>query len=217
MTIAQSAAAAAHHEPLGSSAKPKELRERTPWLLAFLCFLIPALPSYVVPPGPLRSNGSPARDDRGLIVRPRHSRVHRDPANRDNPNSAPGIALILLYFLLQLAIYGVGLTHLDSAVVEASKTRWMIIVLAYTGVALYAMTRVETERQCTIVLGCLAIGLTFACVVGLLQKTAIDLRYFFQPPGFVLNAEYGGLAERRGQRASSERRCTPSSSQCWPP
>ena len=75
----------------------------------------------------------------------------------------------MLYFLLQLAIYGVGLTHSDSALVEASKTRSMITLVAYIGVALYVMTRVETERQRTIVLGCLAIGLTFACVVGLLQ------------------------------------------------
>jgi O-antigen ligase len=111
----------------------------------------------------------------------------------------PGIALILLYFLLQLAIFGVGLTRLGSSVVEASKTRWMIMMISYTAVALYAMTRVETERQFTIVLGCLAIGLTFMCVVGLLQKTtAIDLRYLFQPPGFVVNTESVGEAERFG-------------------
>jgi O-antigen ligase len=87
---------------------------------------------------------------------------------------------------------------LGDEVVEASKTRWMIIILAYTGVALSVMTRVETERQRSIVLGCLAVGLTFACVVGLLQQTAIDLRYFFRPPGFVVNVDYTGLAERMG-------------------
>src|SRR3981189_2998757 len=189
MTIAQSAATAAHNEPPGSSAKPEEPRERTPWLLAFLCLLIPALPSYLVL-GPLKSNGSPARVIAmiffilailGFIV------IRRTAATR---TMRPGIALILLYFLLQLAIFGVGLTHLGSSIVEASKTRWLIIMVAYTGAALYAMTRVETERQFTIVLGCLAIGLTFMCVVGLLQETtAIDLRYLFQPPGFVVNTD----------------------------
>jgi O-antigen ligase len=198
MTIAQSAATAAHNEPPGSSAKPEEPRERTPWLLAFLCLLIPALPSYLVL-GPLKSNGSPARVIAmiffilailGFIV------IRRTAATR---TMRPGIALILLYFLLQLAIFGVGLTHLGSSIVEASKTRWLIIMVAYTGVALYAMTRVETERQFTIVLGCLAIGLTFMCVVGLLQETtAIDLRYLFQPPGFVVNTDSVGEGERFG-------------------
>src|SRR5262249_50964415 len=41
--------------------KAAKTPERTPWLLAFLCILIPALPSFVVLAGPLKSNGSPAR------------------------------------------------------------------------------------------------------------------------------------------------------------
>ena len=50
------------------------------------------------------------------------------------------------------------------------------------------MTRVETVRQRSVVLGFLAIGLTFNCVVGLLQtSTPIDLHLLFQPPGFVDN------------------------------
>jgi O-antigen ligase len=198
MTITQSAASAPHHEALRSSAMPAEPRKGTPWLLAFLCFLIPALPSFIVLPGPLKSNGSPARmiavlffglTILGFIL------IRRTATTR---TVRPGVALILLYFLLQLLIFGVGITRLDGTIVESSKTRWMIMMTAYTGVALYAMTRVETERQCTIVLGCLTIGLTFACVVGLLQKTGIDLRYLFQPPGFVVNAEDLGLSDRLG-------------------
>jgi O-antigen ligase len=54
-------------------------------------------------------------------------------------------------------------------------------------------------RQRSFVLGCLAAGLTFACLVGLLQSvTSIDLRLLFQPPGFVLNTEDLALAERIG-------------------
>ena len=43
--VGQPVTSAAYNDPLASSVQPAELRERTPWLLAFLCFLIPALPS----------------------------------------------------------------------------------------------------------------------------------------------------------------------------
>jgi len=100
----------------------------------------------------------------------------------------PGIVLILLYLLLNLAVFGVGLSHLDGALVEANKTRAVIGLLATVGVAIYAMTRVETTRQRTIVLGCLATGLTFSCFVAVLQNaTKVDLHLLFQPPGFVVN------------------------------
>ena len=146
----------------------------------------------MVPPGPLKSNGSPAKVIAvlffglavlGFIL------VRRTASTR---TVRPGVVIILLYFLLQLAIYGVGLTRADSALVEANKTRALIILVANVGVALYILTRVRTTRQRNIVLGCLAIGLTFACLVGLLQAlTNIDLRFFFQPPGFVLNIDAG--------------------------
>ena len=152
----------------------------------------------MVPPGPLKSNGSPARVIAimffglailGFIL------IRRTATTR---SVRPGIVLILLYFLLVLAIYGVGLTHMGSPLLEASKTRAMIMVMANTGLALYVLTRVETPRQRTIVLGCLAVGLTYACLVGLLQQWAIDLRFFFQPPGFVLNTEDIDLGDRLG-------------------
>ena len=45
----------------GAPSRQPNPAERTPWLLGFLCLLIPVLPTYVVLPGPLKSNGSPAR------------------------------------------------------------------------------------------------------------------------------------------------------------
>ena len=151
--------------------------------------------------GPLKSNGSPAKVIAvlffglallGFIL------VRRTASTR---TVRPGVVIILLYFLLQLAVYGVGLTHLGSALVEANKTRALINLVANVGVALYIITRVRTTRQRNIVLGCLATGLTFACLVGLLQSlTNIDLRFFFQPPGFVINTEYLEIDERWGAK-----------------
>jgi O-antigen ligase len=112
-----------------------------------------------------------------------------------------------VYFLTLLTVYGVGVSHKDSALVEASKTRALILVVAYVGVALYALTRVETARQRSVVLGCLAVGLTYNCVVGLLQaSTPIDLHLLLQPPGFVINTSDMGrgaslsLVERFGAK-----------------
>ena len=106
-----------------------------------------------------------------------------------------------------LLVYGVGVSRTGDALLEASKTRAIIGVLANVGVALYVLTRVATTRQRSILLGCLAIGLTFNCVVGLLQvSTHIDLHLLFQPPGFVSNVRdlAGGresiLAERFGAK-----------------
>jgi polysaccharide biosynthesis protein PslJ len=190
---------AVRNDPLAPSIKRAEPRERTLWLLGFLCLLIPILPAFVVPAGPLKSNGSPAKviavlffglGVLGFIL------VRRTASKRI---LRPGVVIILLYFLLQLAVYGVGLTHTDSALVEANKTRALINLVASVGVALYILSRVRTTRQRNIVLGCLAIGLTFACLVGLLQAlTNIDLRFLFQPPGFVKNIDAENLqAEQR--------------------
>lgn len=179
--------AAPHNGPLGNFVHPPP-RERTPWLLAFLCLLIPILPSNSVPPGPLKSHGSPAAMITivlsglavlgfVLITRTASTRTVR-----------PGVVLLLVYVLTLLTVYGVGVSHKESAILEASKTRALILVVAHVGVALYALTRVETARQRSVLLGCLAVGLTFNCAVGLLQaSTSIDLHLLLHPPGFVIN------------------------------
>jgi O-antigen ligase len=199
MTIAEGTATGAQNDSIASSGRPTEQRERTPWLLGFLCLLIPALPGYVVPAGPVKSYGSPAKVIAALLFglailgffllrRTAKSRAFR-----------PGVVLILLFFILQLAIYGVGLTHLDDAAIESNKGRVLFLMISYTGVALYIMTRVQTTRQRSILLGCLTIGLTFACIVGLVQQADIDLRFLFKPPGFVINLDdYSTFFVRRG-------------------
>lgn len=178
------------------AAKP---RERTPWLLGFLCLLIPILPSYVIPAGPLKSNGSPAKLIAALLFGLAvlgFVLIRRAASTR---TVRPGVVIILLYFLLQLAVYGVGILHPGSALVEASKTRALINLVANVGVALYIVARISTTRQRNFVLGCLATGLAFACLAALLQSlTHIDLRFFFQPPGFVVNTEDLDLSLRSG-------------------
>jgi O-antigen ligase len=186
--------------PCGPGDAPNP-QERTPWLMGFLCLLIPILPSYSVAPGPLKSNGSPARLIAvvlfGLVVLG-FLCYRRATATR---TVRPGVVIILVYFFLIVAIYGVGLSHSASVLVEGNRVRALISLLANVGVALYIMTRVQTMRQRTILLGCLAVGLSFTCLVGLLQSvTAMDLRYFFQPPGFVLNSEFIDLADRGGAK-----------------
>jgi polysaccharide biosynthesis protein PslJ len=183
-------------------------RERTMWLLAVLCLLIGILPAYLVPPGPLKSNGSPVRLIASVLfgLAVLGFVLSRRTARTRTVN--PGAVGILVYFLLLLAVYGVGLSHLGDAVVEASKARALQLMVAYVGVALYALTRVKTVRQRSVLLGCLAIGLTFNCVVGFLQaSTHIDLHSLFAPPGFVDNqVDIGrGLAASFAQRFGARR------------
>jgi O-antigen ligase len=201
MTTAEPAAPSA---PIDPSERASEGTERTPWLLRFLCFLIPVLPSVVILPGALKGNGSPARMIAlmmfGLVVLGFAMVRRTAPARHVNP----GAVILLIYFLLLLTTYGVGLLHYDSFVIATSRTRTLIALIAHVGVALYVLARIRTARQRDIVLGWLAAGLTFACLVGFLQGvSSINLRFLFDPPGFVLNAEdlgFGGLSERLGVR-----------------
>jgi polysaccharide biosynthesis protein PslJ len=188
----------AHNDPGASPITPAGLRERIPWLLAFVCILIPALPTYVIPPGPLKSHGSPARVIAllffGLVILGFILIRRTAPAR----SLSIGFVLVLLYLFLMLTIYGVGVTHVSDAIVGAAKTRGLILTIANTGLALYALTRVKTPRQRAVVLGSLTIGLTFACLVGFLQQLDIDLRFLLQPPGFILNTEDLSLDVRAG-------------------
>lgn len=161
---------------------------RTPWLLAFFCLLVATVPSYVLAEGPLKILGSPARvlaTALLLLVILGFLLMRRGMA----PTAFhPGVIIILTYGMLTTIAWGIGVSHLGSAEVEANKGRVLITVLANVGIALYATTRIKTERQRSFILGALGIGLIFNCVVGLLQNTtAIDLHLLFKPPGFVDN------------------------------
>lgn len=195
MTTAEPASPSAPVVASGSAS----IDSRTPWLLYCLCFLIVALPTYAILPGALKGNGSPARMIAlimsGLVVLGFVMLRRTEQYRRVNP----GVVILLLYFLLLLATYGAGLLNNDSYVVATSRTRVLVGLIAHVGVALYIIARVATARQLDIVLGCLAAGLTFGCLVGFLQGvTSLDLGFFLQPPGFVLNTEQVQSFERLG-------------------
>lgn len=173
----------------------------TPWLLGFLCLLIPMLPSYSVFPGPLKSNGSPAKMLGVLLfflVVLGFVTGYRDGVARQ---FRPATAIFSLFFLINLLIYGFGFSHISSDTVTAAHTRVMLSIVASTGIALYTLTRAKL-RDRHFLLGCLAISLTFNGIVALLHSQLhIDLRLLFQPPGFVENRTLGTelrLGERLG-------------------
>ncbi len=179
----------ARAQPLPSP-ESKE-RERVPWLAGLFCVLISILPAYVVPPGPLKSYGSPAKVIAlmffGLAVLGIVSIRHTPK------NLRPGAFVILTYLLIMVLIYGVGAANLSNEALEANRTRAVVTAIANVGVALYILTRIETTRQRTILLGCLAVGIAFNCAVGVLQNAIhVDLHLIFQPPGFVQNTDHEG-------------------------
>ena len=172
----------------GQSVSPA--KEGTPWLFAFLCLIIPLLPAYSVPPGPLKSNGSPSRVIALALCGVMFLGFFLVRRTVKTKTLSPGVLIIIVYFCIMLGVTGIGMTRVGSALVEAGKTRAMIELFSYVGLALYATTRVTTFRQRSIVLGALAIGLTYNCAVGFLQNTAhIDLHLLLQPPGFVDNQQ----------------------------
>lgn len=160
-----------------------ESEPRTPWLLAILCLLISVLPSYQVLPGPLKSNGSPAKIIAivlaGLIV------LGFLLLRRSSSKKALSVGAIplLVYLLLTILYYGVGVS-------QPGKTFDQVLIteVANVGLALYAMTRVTTVRHRSLVLGFLCTGMVINCVLGILQATAsVDISALLQPPGFVDN------------------------------
>jgi hypothetical protein len=164
--------------------------------------LITTLPSNSVPPGPLKSNGSPAKLTAILLFGLAVISFFLLRRSLDSRSIRPGAIILLIYFFLLLLVYGVGLSNLGSLAVETTKTRAVLILIANCGVGLYAMTRIRSTRQRSIILGCLAVGLTFNCIVGMLQPFHVDLHLLLQPPGFVVNT---GDQGRGGELVLTER------------
>lgn len=179
--------------------QPNSRGEGTPWLAAIFAVIVPVLPTTSVFPGPLRGNGSPARILSflfftlivlGFLVRRRTS---------DHPGVNPGTVIVIVFFVMQLATYATGLFEVGSPVVEASKDRTALSLVAQVGITLYILQTVRTARQRAIVLGCLITGIAYSCVIGILQGFfGIDLRFLAVPPGFVEVLETPELTSRQG-------------------
>ncbi|MFF0816097.1 O-antigen ligase family protein [Rhodococcus sp. NPDC003318] len=205
MTRARPCATAAGMQeiPRGGASPPDPARaddrpDRLPWLLGFFYVLVPVLPTISVLAGPLKSNGSPARLVAFVFFA--LAVMTFTLLRRSSPRAINvGAVLISIYFFAQVLVYGVGLLARGDTIVEASKTRAVLGLVASVGVVLYTVVSVRTTRQRAVAIGLLATALTFACTVGLLQSyTGVDLRFLFQPPGFVLNNDAALLSERQG-------------------
>lgn len=177
--------------------------ERKPWLLGFLCIVLLAIPAEIVPVGPLKSYGSPAKI-LALIafllvvgsLFPKSAKTHF---------LRPGSIFLLAYLFLFLMSYGVGLSLVSTEYTSDNRTRAVVALVANIGAGLYVMSRAETIKQRDFILGCIAVGLVFNCCVGVLQNlTDVDLRNLLQPPGFVKNLNREGtdvgIAERFGAK-----------------
>jgi O-antigen ligase len=183
MTTPSADAASIANAGLNSFVEPQD-RDGTPWLLAVLCLIIPLLPSYVVPfgnrilsPALIISGVLLGLVILGFVVDRRAARI---------TTMKPGVIIILLYFMLASVAYIGEASRTDYATAEPNRNLPFTILLATLGIALFTMTRIATTRQRSIVLGVLAVGLTYLCTVGVLQNYVnIDLRLLFQPPGFL--------------------------------
>ena len=183
---------------------PTQPKERTPWLLAFLCLIIPIIPINEVFPGPLKSHGSPAKiiglTMLGLVVLGFAFLPRMSPPR----TFYPGVLFLFVYWASDLLCWAVGLTHLGSDIVEAGKNRAVLDMICFFGACLYSMTRIRTERQRSIVLGALAIGLVYECIIGIIQHTSqIDLHLLLTPPG--LSENFGDQGKGTGQTLDHER------------
>jgi O-antigen ligase len=104
----------------------------------------------------------------------------------------PGTVIILIYLFICIFLWGIGISHFDGNAVESTKVRALFYYLSMIGIALYILARIYTARSRAILLGCLASGLFFSSVIGLVQNTAgINLVTPLIPAGFTI-AE-GGL------------------------
>lgn len=178
-----------------------EDKDRRPWLVAVMCLVTFLIPAYTVLPGPLKSNGSPARllgFAFFLLVILGFVASRPDKARgRAKPN--PGTILIILFFFIELLLYAIGCQDLKDAVVRASMTRALLSLVAQIGIALFIISTVRTPRQRAFGAGALVLALTWTCTVALLQNFRIaDLKFSFVPPGLVVNADDVAVAARGG-------------------
>lgn len=120
------------------SADPAPADPPPPWMLRLLCFVIPALPVYVVLPGALKGNGTPVRIITlimfGLLIL--GFLTHRRAGG--SRTLSPGIVILLTYLAMWLIVSGMGMTAHDDFTTASSRTR-----------SLLALSWVTSPRGCT--------------------------------------------------------------------
>lgn len=182
--------------PVGEDQREED---RPPILLIVLALILPTMPLEYVPPGPLGGHGSPARAIGYIFFALCLMGFFLVRRSGGRPSINPAVFFLLAYFFLMIAVWGVGLVRAGSGVYSTAeylllKQRAVLFLIAPVGVALYAMLRLRSARSRRLVMGALAVGLTWNCIVGLLQNFAkVDLHAFLALPGFIDNLEAKGL------------------------
>lgn len=148
--------------------------ERMPWFLGIVSIVVLVIPSSHT----LRALGKPAEFLAFglLLLALLHFVLLRTPAMKGLANA--GTVAAFIYLAMGVALWAIGPaeTSLHSLLSQTEAA----------GVALYAIARVSTHRQRSVVMGCVLIGMTYSAAVGLLQHfTQSDLTKLLKLPGFT--------------------------------
>lgn len=119
-------------------------------------------------------------------------RAHQLPDGRQPIRWAVGF-----FVGVQLIGYAVGFDRLPSAGQASAADRWLIFVLAFTGVVLAVADGMRTRNDLDRVLRLLVAFTTVMSLVGVLQFFgAVDLTQHVRLPGLRLNSDLIGIASR---------------------
>lgn len=189
-------------ESLSGLAEP-ESKGRTPWLMCTYCLLLTVIPANLASPLFLNSISTPARLLAGLFIfLAILSFLHTKDVS-DNVQLNPGILVLCFYLSLLLIVWGLGLLATGSQAQEFFKKSAISIAIVGVGIGIYAVIRLTTARDRSVVLGCLLAGITYSAFVGILQHTAkINLADMTSVPGFPV---IPGSAQKEAIRYGSIR------------
>lgn len=181
---------------LEQSNRGEGARPRTPWLLTSIVVILTVLPPYLTVRG--NSFTSPIR----LILMALFGTVvigfvfSRKSTTAKTVN--PGILFVVGYLVIELFLHAINSTsYLVAALTGGSAVSDNVFehlgtLLACGGIALYALLQITNEWQRSVILGGLAIGLAYMCIVGALQSYAdIDLRLLLKLPGMYETTQLG--------------------------
>ncbi|MGC4961693.1 O-antigen ligase family protein [Gordonia sp. DT101] len=187
--------------------QPRDMR--LPFALMAFGFVLFALPSEAVLPGPLRGNGSPARL-LGLLMfacvalslcspARRASNQLLSRRTRAQPLILVGVMILAVYLMIQCVLFTQGdKSATVPADIVAAEIRSLLGSVAFVGLSLFIITTVRTRRAIDLVLLSILAGAAISVCIGLLQGLMnVDYRDFLVPPGFVETRQVG-LAIREG-------------------
>ena len=122
--------------------------------------------------------------DLGNAVRS-HPALFQEVTHPGEIHQSRGV-IIAVYFLLYLIVWGVGVAHTTSPLIDQNRTIQLFLNVEYCTVALYAIQRITSERQRRQLFAILTFGITVSAVMAIFEHwTTIDLRLMFEPPGFT--------------------------------